>query len=150
MALYDQVGDVLLFQTTDGGEINCTDGVVEMTPSFETAVYLSLFGGNEEDAGGDDKTYSWWGNLDEQDQAFRYRSRTGYLLRAIPATSGNLQRLRAAVEADLQWFIDLKVASELSVVVSIPRLNTVLITITIIADGEEQDFSFTENWKAAA
>ena len=46
-----QQGDVLLFQTVDDGEINIENGVVEMSGGLETAAYLSLYGGNEDDDG---------------------------------------------------------------------------------------------------
>ncbi|GAG06443.1 unnamed protein product, partial [marine sediment metagenome] len=61
-------GDILLLSTKDGGDINIESGLIEMTAGFETAVYLSLFGGNIEDDGTEaTKSKTWWGNLLETD-----------------------------------------------------------------------------------
>lgn len=144
-----QQGDVLLFQTNDDGEITVTNGIVQMTGSFETAAYLSLFGGNEDDDGSKDNPQTWWGNLGIVDAAEKYVSETQNLLQAIPATSANLLRIEEAVKRDLQWFLDLSIASSVTVVVSIPALNRLKVVVRIEAQGEESEFTFVENWKAA-
>ena len=139
--------DVLLYQTPDNGEINVVDGEVEQSGGLETAAYLSLFGGNEDDPGGSDTTLTWWGNTVERDPVSRYRSETQYLISAIPALPQNLRRIEQAAKRDLQWFLDQNVASGLTVDATIPRLNTVRIVIRITAQGKESEFTFTENWK---
>ena len=144
-----QQGDVLLFQTNDDGDIIVTGGIVEMTGDFQTAAYLSLFGGNEDDDGRQDHPKTWWGNLSEIDPAEKYISETQNLLQALPATSSNLRRVEAAVKRDLQWFLDKNIASSIDVETSIPDLNRLKIVISIQANGEETDFTFVENWKAA-
>lgn len=145
-----QQGDIKLFQTNDDGEITIINGVVEMIGGFETAAYLSLFGGNEDDAGGESNPQTWWGNLGVVSSAERYVSETQNLLQAIPATSANLLRIEEAVKRDLQWFLDSSIASSVTVAVSIPALNRLKIVVTIEAQGEESEFSFAENWKVAA
>jgi phage gp46-like protein len=106
------MSDVLMHQTLDDGEITVANGTIEMTDGSETAVYLSLFGGDS----------VWWGNsLDTPD---KIDSRTGKLLESLPLTTGNLQRIKDAVESDLSW-MDKKPR----VTVSMPRLNTVTITV---------------------
>ena len=47
----NQHGDVLLYHTPDGGEIEMVNGLVTMSGGLETMAYLCLFGGNEEDDG---------------------------------------------------------------------------------------------------
>jgi phage gp46-like protein len=143
-----QQGDVLLEQTNDDGEITVTGGIVEMTGSFKTAIYLSLFGGNEDDDGlpGNSKTY--WGNLDEVDPDFKYISRTQHVLQALPATSSNLRKIEDAAKLDLMWFLNKNIVSSIEVTASIPALNRVQIVIRGEAQGEEIGFTFTENWKA--
>lgn len=138
-----QQGDVLLYQTVDDGNITVTNGLVEMSGGLETAAYLSLFGGDEDGS-------NWWGNIDELDIAGQYHSETQELLRSIPSTSGNLIRIKDAVERDIAWFIDKKIASSISVVISIPALNRVKIIVTITAQGDESEFEFVENWKISA
>ena len=146
----EQQGDVLLCQTNDEGEINVVDGIVEMSGGLETAAYLSLFGGNEDDDGRDNSSSTWWANLDEVDPARQYRSETQNLLQALPATTGNLRRVEDAASRDLAWFTQNNVASSVSVSASIPGLNKLKLTINIEAVGEESSFEFVENWKASA
>ena len=79
------MSDVLLSQTADGGEITVANGQVALTGGLESAVYLSIFGGNDSDSGQESTApKQWWGNLDEPDPAGRYRGQTQYLLRALP------------------------------------------------------------------
>lgn len=144
----EQQGDVLLCQTNDGGEINVAGGLVEMSGGLETAAYLSLFGGNEDDDGREDSSLTWWANLDEADPARRYRSETQNLLQALPATTGNLRRIEDAASRDLAWFIDAGAASSVAVAASMLAVNMIKIVIDINAVGEESRFEFLENWKA--
>jgi len=143
-------GDVLLCQTVDDGEIDNTGGFLTMTGGFETAAYTALFGGNDEDPGEDDTTFTWWGNIGEVDPAKRYRSKTQYLLHSIPAISGNLLRIEAAALADLQFLLDIKAANLVEVIASIPALNKIKLSIKIEANGIQSEFEFTENWEAMA
>jgi len=148
--MQNQQGDVTLFQTDNEGEINVRDGIVEMGGGLETAAYLSLFGGNEDDDGLADNPKTWWGNIEEVDPARQYKSETQYLLKAIPATSGNLRRIEDAAGRDLAWFIAERVASSVTVSASIPGVNRIKLTVDIEADGIESRFEFVENWKASA
>lgn len=145
-----QQGDVLLFQTTDDGEITVENGIVEMSSGLETAAYLSLFGGNEDDPGTGVSPFTYWANLNETDPVRQYRSETQHLLQSLPATSGNLRRLEDAASRDLAWLLSEKVASSVAVVASIPALNRITLSIKIQAVGLEIEFEFTENWRAAA
>jgi len=145
-----QQGDVLLYQTIDDGEITVEGGLITMTSGFETAAYLALFGGNEDDDGSQDTNKNWWGNLDEADTAKQYRSETQNLLQSIPATVNNLKRIGKAAERDLAFFVSTGVASSVIVVVGMPGLNKISISCKIVAKGKESDFKFIENWKAVA
>lgn len=144
-----QQGDVKLFQTTDDGEITVTDGIVEMSGGLETAVYVSLFGGNEDDDGRADNSFNWWANIDEIDPDQQYRSETQNLLQSLPAITGNLRRIEDAANRDLAWFVTKKVASSIAAVASIPGLNQIKIIVDIEANGIESSFEFVENWKAS-
>lgn len=139
-------GDVFIFQTTDNGDIEITNGLVTMTPGLGNAVYLSLFGGNEDDPGGEDKTLSWWGNSIEGIPSRQYRSETQYLLRAIPATSFNLRRIEDAVKRDLAWMLLDRAVSSLDVAVALTGVNRITITINI--NGNET-LVYTINWQAS-
>jgi len=144
-----QQGDVLLFQTNDGGNITVENGVTEMSPGLETMAYLCMFGGNEDDDGRADNPFNWWGNINENEPSKQYRSETQHLLQSLSVTTGNLRKIEDAVNRDLAVFIEQKIATSISVAVIIPALNTVSITINIEARGEETSFEFVENWKAS-
>jgi len=144
-----QQGDIVLTQTDDDGDICVVDGLVAMSGGLSTSVYLSLFGGNEDDGGEQDSVLNWWGNIDENELERQYRSETQYLLQGIPATSGNLRRIEDAAVRDLDWLLSSNVASKVSVAASIPGLNRIKLIIDLEANGEESRFEFVENWKVA-
>lgn len=143
-----QQGDVQLLQTNDDGEIAVVNGVATMSGGLETAAYLSLFGGNEDDDGRKDNPKTWWGNLLEIDSTKKYVSEAQHLLQSIPAVSANLRKIEDAAKKDLNWFLTSKVASSVKVFASIPGLNKITLTVKIDAEGDESEFNFTENWKA--
>lgn len=145
--LNQQQGDVRLFHTLDDGDIVIEDGVIEMKGGLGTAVYLSLFGGNEDDNGRPDNPATWWGNRIELDLSKRYISELQHLTQTLPLITGNLRRIEDAAIRDLQWFLTERIASVIEVVASIPDVNQVDITVNIRAEGREFTFQFTENWK---
>lgn len=148
MSKADQ-GDVLLFQTPDGGDIEVERGRVAFSGGLGTAAYLSLFGGNEQDSGRADDPLTWWGNIDESQPERQYRSETQHLLRSIPAIPANLRRLEQAAERDLSWMVP-GVASAVSATASMPGRNRVRLVVSIEADGAPSIFEYFENWKADA
>lgn len=127
------MSDVLLFQTNNDGDI--TDGLT-LTTGLETAVYLSLFGGNENDDGTPGNPKAYWANVNTDEADQRQISRLQNLLAGLPATTGNLKRLNDAALADLAWLDGVTVSS------SIPQLNRVKITVDI----KGQEFQFIEGW----
>lgn len=141
-----QQGDVLLFQTDNDGDISVESGLVAMSGGLETTVYLSLFGGNEDDDGSADNPDNWWGNLDETQPEREYHSETQNLLQAIPATAANLRKIEDAARRDLAWMVSVGAATEIGVAATIPALNRVKLTIDI--DGDTT-LEFVENWQAA-
>lgn len=144
---YRQQGDVILYQSLNDGEIEIVDGIVTMDGGLQTAVYLSLFGGNIDDAAGFDKRLSWWGNAEEPDEAKKIRSLTQYNLKGLPATSANLLIIKDSVLSDLSWITEVGAATEVNCEVSIPGLNKVKINVNIIAEGASETFEFFENWR---
>ena len=145
----NQQGDVLLCQTPNGGEIEVINGVVTMSGGLEVAAYLSILGGNYADDGRLTNPETWWGNLDETDRAFRYISETQNLIEGLPVASRNLILLEQAAGRDLQWMLDKNIASSITVSASIPQLGRIAFNIKIMAEGEEENFNFTENWRAS-
>jgi len=144
-----QQGDVLLVQTTDGGNITVTNGIMEMSPGLETMAYLCMFGGNEDDDGRAENPANWWGNISENETSKQYRSETQNLLQSLPATTGNLRKIEDAANRDLTVFTEQKIASSITVIATIPALNKISVLINIEARGEETSFEYVENWKAS-
>lgn len=134
--------DVLLRQTNDGGDLTLEGGLFAMSDGLETAAYLSLFGGNEQDPGNADSTEAWWGNIGETDPHRRYRSETQYLLRSLPAVPANLRRIEEAASRDLGWLIESAIAKSVNVSTSIPALNRVQIDVVITTLEKQLQLSF--------
>jgi len=140
------MSDVLIFQSTEDGEITVEDGIVQMSGGLASAAYLALFGGNSEDGQRDADPNQWWGNQIEIDPDFTYRSATQHILRSMPLTSPNLRKLEIAAENDLAFFISKGIATDVSVSTTIQSANKVKITCEILAEGEEQGFEYITNW----
>lgn len=135
--------DVLLQQSNDGGEITLQGGLLLLSEGLETAVYLSLFGGNEDDPGDVDSPLQWWGNLLEVEPERSYRSETQYLLKSLPAIPANLRRIEQAAARDLQWMLDTENAQSVTVEATIPALNRVQLDVTVITTaGQRIELSF--------
>ncbi len=142
-------GDVLLFQSNNGGNIVIEpNDDVKLTGGFETDFFMSLFGGNQDDDGSPNNKNSWWGNLLEEDPAFQFRSKTQNLLISLPLVSGNLRKIEDAVKSDLKSYIDLGAITELNISVSITGIRRVKIVITALADGNEIEITFLAHWQA--
>ncbi len=142
-------GDVLVFQTVDGGNIIIEQNQdVQLTGGFETDFLMSLFGGNEQDDGSANNKNNWWANLMENDPAFQFRSRTQNLLISLPLVSGNLRKIEDAAKIDLKPYVDSGAITELNVLVLITGPRRVKIVITALADGENIDITFLANWQA--
>lgn len=134
--------DVRLRQENDGGEITIESGLTEMSDGLETSVFLSLFGGNNDDSGlqGDDPK-QWWANWNENEPAKQYRSQTQNLLRSLPLNTASLQRIEDAVYSDLSWMTE-SIATRIEVVATIPALNRVRIQLLVEVDGNVFPLSF--------
>lgn len=111
------MSDVLLFQSPDDGEITVANGQVKLTDGTETAVYLSLFGGNHDGS-------DWWGNTLENQPERKLQSETQRLLETLSLTTANMQRIADAVALDLSWM-----NPKPEITVTMPRLNTIQITV---------------------
>jgi hypothetical protein len=142
-------GDVLVFQTPDGGNITIENNSdVKLTGGFETDFFFSLFGGNEQDSGAEGDKNNLWMNFLEDDPAFQFRSRTQHLLISLPLVSGNLRKIEDAVKIDLKPYVDSGAITELNVIISIVGPRKVQITINAFADGEKISITFLANWQA--
>lgn len=143
----NQEGDVYLFNTLDGGEINEVDGVIEMNGGLETTVYLALFGGNEHDSGQtQDDRKQYWGNALEIDENNKLRSRTQHIIAGLPATSSNLNKVEEAAELDTAYLVSIGAADSVRAEASIPDLNKLKLILYVEVEGEVHTFKYIENW----
>lgn len=138
----NQEGDIRIFQTENNGDISVSGGFIEMDSGLESAVYLSLFGGNEQDDGAAGNATAWWGNGIEQASGARLISRTQNLLQSMPITTGNVEKLRLSVLLDLESMKDSGVFESIDATITIPALNTVGIRVDFVLSGEKGSFYF--------
>lgn len=129
-----QEGDVLLYQTPDGGNINVEDGIVQMTQGLETAVYLSLFSPDD-----------WYGNDTTDNESEKLHSETELIISKKPQTSKNYQLLVQAIESDLKWLTE-SLANNVTASVSSDTLNRVNIDVTIEQDSGSTNLTYTVPW----
>lgn len=141
--------DALFECAPDGGNITVENGTIKLDDGLVAAVYLSAFGGNEDDSGMDgDVRRQWWGNLDEPVPERTYRSETQYLLRGLPLIPANLKRVEDAFARDTDWMVP-SVASAIEFSASMPAVNTIRIDGAVVVDGKRIPFSFTEQAQRA-
>jgi hypothetical protein len=143
------MADVALHHSSDGGEIECVAGVIKLSDGLATSTYLSIFGGNDEDAGieADDQN-QWWANFEISVPEQRQRSQTQHLLAGLPCTPFNLGRVEDAVKADLAW-MGAALQATVAVEATLPALNTVNIHVEITIGNTTYPFDFLSPWGTA-
>ena len=143
-------GDVLIFSTLDGADIDIENGIVKMTEGFETAVYLSLLGGNAEDDGTlATKKKEWWGNkLESNNPEKKLTSRFNNIITGLPATPANLKKIDEAAKQDLSWFISEKIVDKLEIDSNLSNKNRLDIKIILWKDKEKLcETKYSINWE---
>ena len=109
-------GDLLLEDSPDFGEIKIENGLFICDRSFDTSVYISLFGGNKDDNGKVENKKTWWGNtITGTPENEKMVSRFQNIIFSLPMTSKNILAARNAAFLDLKWIIDEKIANKIDV-----------------------------------
>lgn len=140
------VSDPLLKLEENGGDLVFTGGDVEISNGLESAVVLSLFGGNEQDdATQATEQLQYWGNLLTDDTDEWLRSRTQAALRGLPANTASLLVLKDAVENDLDWMKG-DIVTDFSVSVELTSVRRVAITVDMIVNEQNYSFRLTREW----
>ena len=132
--------DIHIFDTTYGGEVTKD---LATRDGLESAVYLSLFGGNRGDDGRQKNPMTWWGNLSTQDLAKHYRGEAAELLATVVPTSANLRRIEDATARDLAWLKSGGFARVVEISASMPALRKVNLVINI---DELDPLAFSLDW----
>lgn len=148
--LYEFEGDLLLEDTPDGGDIVLADDIFINDISFNTAVYLSIFGGNKDDNGKVKNKFTWWGNtLDGVTENEKIVSRFQAVIFGMPMTTKNIQEAETAASLDLQWIKSEGIADDISISGSAITRNQFQLKIKISTKGETiYQNAFFLFWKA--
>lgn len=97
---FQQKGDALFYITPNGGEINISNGLTKMG-WWESHINLCLCGGNMADTATPDTDHlQWMGNEDEE-TAYKFRSRFLSMLNGRPITSQLVRELGEAAALDI-------------------------------------------------
>ena len=137
MSLQVFEGDLLLHDTLDGGDITINNGFIASDRTFNTAIYLSLFGGNQEDNGRVRNRKTWWGNtLRGVNENQKLVSRFQAIIFGLPISTKNILEAEEAAKLDLAWLIAEGLADEIiadGIAAGHNRLN---LKIQLKAGGE--------------
>ena len=151
MSLQTFEGDLLLYDTPDGGDILITEGLIASDQTFSTAVYLSLFGGNKEDNGRVKNRKTWWGNtLRGISESQRLVSRFQSIIFGLPMTTRNILDVEEAAKLDLGWMLSEKIADEILINGRAVSQNRFSLKVQINAKGKTiYDNAFALFWRSA-
>lgn len=121
-----RTGDILIFNTLSGGTIQTVNGEPEMTGGFESAVYITLFGGNGNDL---------WMNeyLTEEE---KIKSEFIGFIESAPLTLFNIKRAEQLAQTDLKWFIDSGIADIIEIEIEATGNKRIDLTVDIQKDKE--------------
>lgn len=134
----DFAGDVLLIETPDGGDIVLESGLVKPCKDFSTAVYLSLFGGNEDDAGTVKNRCTWWANtLKETPESEKMISRFQAVIAGLPLSVKNIRKAETAAVLDLEWLKNEGVADEIIADGKTKGKNTFILKVEVKSKGQQ-------------
>lgn len=131
------MGDVLLTSTPDGFDVVLENGLIKDCRDFDSAVLLSLMGGNDEDLNRRPKE-TWWGNLVEGTQENEWiSSEFGAMVKGFPLTSGNLRKAKDACKRDLDWIMSEGGADDISVELAAESSQRVKLDVEVTQDGSK-------------
>ena len=142
----------MLEDTPDFGEIKIENGLFVNDQTFNTAVYLSLFGGNANDNGKVKNKQTWWGNtlpgtMENEKMVSRFQA----VVTGLPMTTKNILQAEAAAELDLKWIIAESIADKIKATGKSAGKNKFEIAVEIKSHGDTiYDNKFSMFWRAGA
>jgi phage gp46-like protein len=116
-------GDLMLFPTMDGGDIQIIGGQPIMDPGMSTAVYISLFG------------QDFWGNSIAPDNSHKLNSKLETIVAGKFKGTQTQNDIQAAALTALQWMIEDGVASAVTALATIPAPDQIMLTVGITQPG---------------
>lgn len=143
--------DIELRETSNGGDIVKNLKDLSIIFGFENMPYLAMFGGNVEAStplqrAEGEQAFDWWGNsLFPNDASVQINSLTERTLNTVALNSQGRTLIQRAVEKDLEF---MRPFADVTVDVSIERLNRVTIRINIVKKDNLQERLFIYIWDA--
>lgn len=130
-------GDVYLFNTLDGGEIDFKNGQPILDQGLETAVYISVF-----------SKASWQNDLDFNNISRQTNSRFEEILFGTLTNQSRLNAIRFA-EDSLLWLKKDRIADKIEIDAFIINGSKLLTVIDIFKPNEKNalTFKFITNWE---
>jgi phage gp46-like protein len=143
-------GDLLLEETLDGGDIRIENDLFVSDRSFNTSVYLSLFGGNKDDTGKIKNNKTWWGNiLEGTAENEKLVSRFQAIIFGLPMTTKNIQDAETAATLDLNWLVKEGAADKIIATGRATGRNKFALTVQILSGGNSiHQNTFSLFWKS--
>ena len=135
MATFDPtLGDPLIVDLGDGGDLAIQGGQPTMSSGIENAVYLSLM-----------VEPNWWGNdIDPANPGVIGSYNFLPLTKGQKLTASLLGTVEEAIKADLKWMLDDGVASSVDVDTEIQNVTWLAVKMTITAPDDSVS---TVRWK---
>ena len=131
-------GDVLLIETPDGGDVVIEDGLIKPCKDFSTAVYLSLFGGNKDDAGTVKNRHTWWANtLKETPETEKVVSRFQAVITGLPLSVKNIRKAEIAAALDFERLTNEGVADGIIADGKTKGKNTFVLGVEVKSKGQQ-------------
>lgn len=132
-----QEGDIKLNDYLNGSDSELENGILSMTGGFDTAVYISLFGSENNNE---------WMNLffDENE---KIESKAIPFIKSNALTLQNLQKAQKYFENDLNWLKKINACDTIRVSYKQENINTIIFYIEIL-QNEETIYStqYNINW----
>lgn len=119
-------GDLYLFQTLDGGNIEIVNGEPVMDGGFESATYLSLFGA--------DSSTHWMNEY--QSESEKMTGQFYNFIKSNPKTVLNINKAQELAKLDLQWFINDGIADTINAEITSSSVNRIELVVEILLNGE--------------
>jgi phage gp46-like protein len=143
-------GDLLLEDTPDGGDIRIENDLFVSDRSFNTAVYISIFGGNKDDNGKVKNDKTWWGNtLGDTVENEKLVSRFQAIIFGLPMTTKNIQEAETAAVLDLNWLIKEGAADKIITAGRATGRNRFALTVQIRSGGKSiYENTFSLFWRS--
>lgn len=145
--------DLKIIENFNGGDVVYVGGDFRLTNSFDSMVYIALFGGNIEVLNGgqfngqEEQNVDWWGNtlLMQETPNTKYVSLTEKTLSSVAMTSSSIEKIKRAVIEDLNFMSQF---ANISVDVSIIGVDRYIIYIRIERPLNLESQEFTYIWNA--